>query len=47
MKLADAIGSDNVEYNLLMSSNRAEDKYFHTKNNLEHDYKFLARHIKQ
>ncbi len=47
VKLADAIGSDNVEYNLLMSSDHAEDKYFHTKNNLERNYEFLARHIKQ
>jgi len=47
VKLADAIGSDNVEYNLLMSSNHAEDKYFHTENNLERNYEFLARHIKQ
>lgn len=47
VKLADAIGSDNVEYNLLMSSNHAEDKYFHTENNLQRNYEFLARHIKQ
>lgn len=45
-KLADAIGSDNVEYNLLMSANHSEDKYFHTTNNLERNYEFLARHIK-
>lgn len=45
-KLADAIGSDNVEYNLLMGSNHAEDKYFHTTNNLERNYEFLAKHIK-
>ncbi|WP_207621643.1 alpha/beta hydrolase [Vibrio ziniensis] len=46
VKLAEAIGSDNVEYNLLMSSNHAEDKYFHTENNLERNYEFLKRHIK-
>ncbi len=45
-KLAEVIGSDNVEYNLLMGAEHAEDKYFHTENNLERNYEFLARHIK-
>ena len=45
-KLAEAIGSDNVEYNLLMGANHAEDKYFHTENNLQRNYEFLERHIK-
>ncbi|TCL02144.1 acetyl esterase/lipase [Sodalis ligni] len=44
-RLAKAIGSDNVEYNLLMSAHHAEDLYFHTTNNLERNYQFLARHI--
>lgn len=44
-KLAKAIGSDKVEYNLLMSAHHAEDRYFHTRNNLERNYEFLARHL--
>jgi acetyl esterase/lipase len=44
-KLSAAIGGDNVEYSLLMQSNHAEDKYFHTINNLERNYAFLARHL--
>ncbi|WP_196332077.1 alpha/beta hydrolase [Yersinia pseudotuberculosis] len=44
-KLASAIGSDNVEYNLLMGAEHADDKYFHSNNNLERNYQFLARHI--
>lgn len=44
-RLAKVIGSDNVEYNLLMSAHHAEDLYFHTTHNLERNYQFLARHI--
>ncbi|EMX2853181.1 alpha/beta hydrolase [Yersinia enterocolitica] len=44
-KLAQEIGGDNVEYNLLMESDHAEDKYFHTQNNLERNYEFLSRHL--
>lgn len=44
-KLASAIGSDNVEYELLMGAEHADDKYFHTSNNLERNYQFLERHI--
>lgn len=45
-KLAKVIGSDNVEYNFLMNADHAEDKYFHTDNNLQRNYEFLERHIK-
>lgn len=45
-KLAKAIGGDNVEYNLLMQAHHAEDRYFHSRNNLERNYEFLARHLK-
>lgn len=45
-KLAQAIGNDKVEYNLLMQANHAEDRYFHSDSNLERNYQFLTRHIK-
>ncbi|MGN5119023.1 alpha/beta hydrolase fold domain-containing protein [Aeromonas sp. 55A] len=44
-KLARAIGSDKVEYNLLMQAKHADDRYFHSRNNLERNYEFLARHL--